>query len=188
MLGGTMTSSRQCPFVGQSINFSSTSYSRQLSQATLRAASVLAVVSLLFGAGCAVLIPASLEQRLGSFLFFGLAPAICFYASGYIFCGALVAAGNLLELLATCCIRCALGFAERRLQPLIPSLSNGYDRFLVPTAHLDLARVNALSQHAILSLRYLFLCTRVTIYACACWTIRSVARFLISVEAVWQRG
>jgi hypothetical protein len=183
-----MTSSRQCPYVGQSINFSSTSYSRQLSQATLRAASVLAVVSLLFGAGCAVLIPASLEQRLGSFLFFGLAPAICFYASGYIFCGTLVAAGNLLELLATCCIRCAAGLLSAAFSRFIPFLSNRYDRFLVLTAHLDRAKVNALSQHAVHSLRYLFLCTRVTIYACVCWTIRSVARFLISVEAVWQRG
>ena len=74
-----MTSSRQCLFVGQSVSISSTSYSSQLSQATLRATGVLAVVSLLFGAGCAVVISASLEQRLGSFLFFGLAPAIWFY-------------------------------------------------------------------------------------------------------------
>jgi hypothetical protein len=173
-----MTSSRQCLFVGQSTNFSSTSYSSQLSQATLRTTSVLAVVSLLFGAGCAVLIPASLEQRLGSFLFFGLAPAICFYASGYILCGALVAAGNLFAPLATCCIRCAARLLSVVFNSFIPFLSNGYDRFVVP----------ALSQDAILSLRYLFLCSRVAIYACACWTIRSVARFLIGIEAVWQRG
>ena len=173
-----MTSSRQCLFVGQSVSISSTSYSSQLSQATLRATSVLAVVSLLFGAGCAVLIPASLEQRLGSFLFFGLAPAICFYASGYILCGALVAAGNLFAPLATCCIRCAARLLSVVFNSFIPFLSNRYDRFLVP----------ALSQDAILSLRYLFLCSRVAIYACACWTIRSVARFLISIEAVWQRG
>ena len=173
-----MTSSRQCLFVGQSVSISSTSYSSQLSQATLRATGVLAVVSLLFGAGCAVLISASLEQRLGSFLFFGLAPAICFYASGYILCGALVAAGNLFAPLATCCIRCAARLLSVVFNSFIPFLSNRYDRFLVP----------ALSQDAILSLRYLFLCSRVAIYACACWTIRSVARFLISIEAVWQRG
>jgi len=173
-----MTSSRQCLFVGQSVSISSTSYSSQLSQATLRATGVLAVVSLLFGPGCAVLISASLEQRLGSFLFFGLAPAICFYASGYIFCGALVAAGNLLGLLTTCCIRCAAGLLSAAFSRFIPFLSNRYDRFLVP----------ALSQDAILSLRYLFLRLRVAITSCACWTIRSVARFLISIEAVWQRG
>ena len=183
-----MASSRQCLFVGQSVSISSTSYSSQLSQATLRATGVLAVGSLLFGAGCAVLISASLEQRLGSFLFFGLAPAICFYASGYIFCGALVAAGNLLGLLTTCCIRCAAGLLSAAFSRFIPFLSNRYDLFLVLAARLDLAKVNALSQHAILSLRYLFLCLRVAIYACACWTIRSVARFLISIEAVWQRG
>ena len=173
-----MASSRQCLFVGQSVSISSTSYSSQLSQATLRATGVLAVGSLLFGAGCAVLISASLEQRLGSFLFFGLAPAICFYASGYILCGALVAAGNLFAPLATCCIRCAARLLSVVFNSFIPFLSNGYDRFVVP----------ALSQDAILSLRYLFLCSRVAIYACACWTIRSVARFLIGIEAVWQRG
>jgi hypothetical protein len=173
-----MTSSRQCLFVGQSVSLSLTGYSSQLCQATLRATSILAVVSLLFGAACAALISASLEQRLGSFLFFGLAPAICFYASGYILCGALVAAGNLFAPLATCCIRCAARLLSVVFNSFIPFLSNRYDRFLVP----------ALSQDAILSLRYLFLCSRVAIYACACWTIRSVARFLISIEAVWQRG
>ena len=173
-----MTSSRQCLFVGQSVSLSLTGYSSQLCQATLRATSILAVVSLLFGAACAALISASLEQRLGSFLFFGLAPAICFYASGYILCGALVAAGNLFAPLATCCIRCAARLLSVVFNSFIPFLSNRYDRFLVP----------ALSQDAILSLRYLFLCSRVAIYACACWTIRSVARFLIGIEAVWQRG
>ena len=173
-----MISSRQCLCVGQSVSLSLTGYSSQLCQATLMATSILAVASLLFGAACAALISASLEQRLGSFLFFGLAPAICFYASGYILCGALVAAGNLFAPLATCCIRCAARLLSVVFNSFIPFLSNGYDRFVVP----------ALSQDAILSLRYLFLCSRVAIYACACWTIRSVARFLIGIEAVWQRG
>jgi hypothetical protein len=185
--GGTMTSSRQCVFVGQSASCSATGYTGQLSQATLRTTGILAVVSLLFGAACAALISASLEQRLGNFLLFGLVPAICFYASGCIFCGALVTAGKLLELLATCCIRCAAGLVSVVFNRVIPSLSNRYDRFLVLASCLDLARVNALSQNAILSLRYL-LRLRGVIYACACWTIRSVARFLISIEAVWQRG
>jgi hypothetical protein len=182
-----MTISHQCVFVGKSISFSVTGYSSQLSQTTLRATGVLAIVSLLFGAACATLISASLEQRLGSFLFFDLAPAICFHASGCIFCGALVAAGKPLELLATCCIRCAAGLLSVVFNRFIPSLSNRYDRFLVLASCLDLARVNALSQNSILSLRYL-LRLRGAIYACVCWTIRSVARLLISIEAVWQRG
>lgn len=182
-----MTSSRQCLSVGQSVSISSTSYSSQLSQATLRATSVFAVVSILFGAGCAVLISASLEQRLGSFLFFGLAPAICFYASGYIFCGALVAAGNLFELLATCCIQCAAGLLSAVVGRFIPFLSSRFDRFLLLAARLDLT-VSALSQNSIFSLRYFFMRLRVAIYVGACWTIRRVARFLISIEAVLQRG
>ena len=132
-----MTSSLNVLFIGPPVSFSFVS--TQLAQAILRATSIVAVVSLFFGAGCAVLISASLEQRLGSFLFFGLAPAICFYASGYIFCSALVAAGNLFELLATCCIRCAAGLLSAAFSRFIPFLANRYDRFLVLAACLDLA-------------------------------------------------
>jgi hypothetical protein len=173
-----MTSSRQCVFVEHLGSFAVTGYSSQLSQAALRATSVLAIVALLFGVACATLISASLEQRLGSFLFFGLGPAICFYASGHILCGALVAAGKLFTLLATCCIRCAAGLLSVLFNSFIPFLSNRFDRF----------PVRALSQGLVLSPRQLFLCLRVAIYAFACWAIRSVARFLISIEAVWQRG
>ena len=167
-----MTSSRQCLFVGQPVSsFAST----QLAQATLRATSVLAVVSLLFGVGCAVLIPASLEQRLGSFLFFGLAPAICFYASGYIFCGAVVAASELFELLATCCIRCAAGLLSVVFKRFIPFRSNKFGSwYRQHTSNL------ILSHFVIFFCAYAWLST-----ACACWTIRSVARFLIRIEAAW---
>lgn len=182
-----MTSSRHSLFVGQSVSLSPTSYSSQLCHATLRTTSVLAVVSLLFGAASAVLISASLEQRLGNFLFFGLAPAICIYAGGYIFCGALVAARSLFELLAFCCIRCVMRLLSAVFSRFVPFLSNRYDRLLVLAARLDLP-VNALVQNAILTLGYLFLRLRVAICAYACSTIRSVARFLISIEAVWQRG
>ena len=47
------------------------------------------------------------------------------------------------------------GATERRLQAL-HSVSVEQIRFLVPAAHLGLAKVNALSQNLILSLRYLF--------------------------------
>ena len=158
-----MTSSRQCLFVGQPVSFSFAS--TQLAQATLRATSVVAVVSLFFGAVCAVLISASLEQRLGSFLVLGLAPAICFYASGYIFCGALVAAGNLFELLATCCIRCAAGLLSVVFSRFIPFLSNRYDRLLVLAARLDLA-VNVLSPNAIPTSLSLFALTSGNLRLC----------------------
>jgi hypothetical protein len=55
------------------------------------------------------------------------------------------------------------GATERRLQAL-HSVSVEQIRFLVPAAYLGLAKVNALSQNLILSLRYLFLCLRVAIY------------------------
>ena len=47
------------------------------------------------------------------------------------------------------------GATERRLQAL-HSVSVEQIRFLVPAAHLGLAKVNAPSQNLILSLRYLF--------------------------------
>jgi hypothetical protein len=68
----------------------------------------------------------NLDQRLGAFLFFGLASAIGFYASGYIFCGAVVAASELFELLATCCIRCAAGLLSVVFKRFIPFRSNKF--------------------------------------------------------------
>jgi hypothetical protein len=185
-----MTSPRQYLCVGQSVGFSGPCHNSQLSQAVLRATSVLAATSLFFGAACAALIPASLEQRLGSLLFFGLAPAVCFHAGGYILSLALGATGELCEMFATSCFRCATGLLSLVSTSLMPFLSERYSLFLAVAARLDPAKVNDLSQKAILSVQYLFRRVQVAIYESACWTVRSLARFLIRIESVWrsQRG
>ena len=76
------------PLVDQTAFFSQASTGGRIpsnfSEAILRATNFLALICLFFGATCAALIPASLEQRFGSLFFFGFAPAICFLAGGYI--------------------------------------------------------------------------------------------------------
>jgi hypothetical protein len=76
------------PLVDQTAFFSQASTRGRIpsnfSGAILRAGNFLALICLFFGASCAALIPASLEQRLGGLFFFGFAPAICFHAGGYI--------------------------------------------------------------------------------------------------------
>jgi hypothetical protein len=185
-----MTRPRQYLSVGQCVSSSGTGHNRQLSQAALRATSVLAVASLFFGAACAVLIPASLEQRLGSFLFFGLAPAVCLHAGGYILSLALAATGELCEMLATNCFRYAAGLLSLTSTSLMPFLSEIYGRVLAVAARLDPAKVTDLSRSAFLSIHHFSWRAHAAVYEFACWMVRSVARFLIRIEPVWrsQRG
>ena len=83
-----MPDARAYPLVDETALFSQESNGlripSKLSKAILRATNFLALICLVFGASCAALIPASLEQRLGSLFFFGFAPAVCFHAGGYI--------------------------------------------------------------------------------------------------------
>src|SRR5947207_3195752 len=55
-----------------------------ISLPALKPGDLLAVVCLSFGISLAALTPSSLQERLGSFLLFGLIPAVGFYASAYI--------------------------------------------------------------------------------------------------------
>jgi hypothetical protein len=185
-----MSSPRQYLSVGESVSFSGTHHNSELSQTALRVTSILAVASLFFGAACVAFIPASLEQRLGSFLFFGLAPAVCFYAGGYILSLALGITGQLCEMLATCCFGCAAGLLSLAFTRLMSFLSERYSRFLAVVARLNPARVNELSQNAIFSVHHLFWRAHAAIYECACWMVRSIARFLIRIESILcsQRG
>src|SRR6266446_2284616 len=63
------------------------SKARQVGQpgpAAMRAGNHLAVVCLSFGAAFAAFVSGSLEQRIGNLFFFGLIPAVGFYAGGHI--------------------------------------------------------------------------------------------------------
>src|SRR6476619_3565534 len=103
------------PLVDQAAFFSQASTGGRIpsnfSEAILRATNFLALICLFFGATCAALIPASLEQRLGSLFFFGFAPAICFHAGGYIVSLVAGTTSKVCAWVATQCFR----FAARLL-------------------------------------------------------------------------
>ena len=154
------------------------------SEAILRATNFLALICLVFGASCAALIPASLEQRLGSLFFFGFAPAVCFHAGGYIVSLLAGTTSKVCAWVATQCVR----FTKRLLSEVATLLiaSAAGTAVLVPLASNEL---KIFSQNAFASLQDI--CWRVdaAVYQFACRTIRSFARFLISLES-WrsQRG
>ena len=87
------------------------SFDRQLGRPTRRIGTLLAVMFLFFGAMTAALLPAPLEQRIGSVIFFGLTPAISLYLSGYILSYILVFSGELFEMIAAHCFRYIVIFA-----------------------------------------------------------------------------
>jgi hypothetical protein len=177
-----MPDARAYPVVNQTALFSQAYTGHRIpsnfSESILRATNFLALICLVFGATCAALIPASLEQRLGSLLFFGFAPAVCFHAGGYIVSLLLGAISKVCAWSATQCFR----FIKRLMSGMATLLiaSAAGTAVLLPLGRNEL---KILSQNAFVSLQHI--CRRVdaAVYQFACWTIRSVARFLIGLEA-----
>ena len=60
-----------------------------------------------------MLVPASLEQRIGSSFFFGLVPAVCLHIGGHALSRVLAISSKLCEMVAARCFRC-----------LVPLLNN----------------------------------------------------------------
>src|SRR5215475_8760693 len=69
--------------------------------ATLRAAKAFAFLCISFGAAVAAFLPATLEQRIGSFLLFGLLPGAGLYVSGRILIHLLNLGTEICDKLAT---------------------------------------------------------------------------------------
>jgi hypothetical protein len=75
--------------------------------AVMRAGNHLAVVCLSFGAAFAAFVSGSLDQRLGNLFFFGLIPAVGFYAGGHILGQVLVLGVELCDMIMARCFRYA---------------------------------------------------------------------------------
>ena len=71
----------------------------------MRAGIFLAVVCLSFGAVVTTFGPVSLEQRLGNLFFFGLIPAVGFYAGGHILGRLLVLVSKVCDMIVARCSR-----------------------------------------------------------------------------------
>jgi len=74
----------------------------------MRAGNHLAVVCLSFGAAFAAFVSGSLDQRIGNLFFFGLIPAVGFYAGGHILGQVLVFGVELCDMIMARCFRYAV--------------------------------------------------------------------------------
>jgi hypothetical protein len=80
----------------------------------MRAGNRLAVVCLCFGAALAVFVSGSLGQRIGDLFFFGLIPAVGFYAGGNILGHVLMFGVALCDMIMARCFQYAVRLARVR--------------------------------------------------------------------------
>jgi hypothetical protein len=90
----------------------------------MRAGNRLAVVCLCFGAAFATLVSGSLDQRIGNLFFFGLIPAVCFYAGGNILGQVLVFGVELCDMIMARCFRYAVRLVNDLLRWAGTNVSN----------------------------------------------------------------
>ena len=131
----------------------------ELGLATLRAGNFLSVISVFFGIAAAFA-PGSLEQRIGSLLFFGLIPAAGFHAGGIVLGRLLAFSSELCEVIATLFFRW-LALIVKKFMTLASQC-------------VSYAAVDRGCQHA----------DRV-IFELSCLLIRSGARFILRMQA-WR--
>jgi hypothetical protein len=158
-------------------NYFYSSRGRQSSQpgpAALRAGSLLAVLSLSFGIALAAFVPASLEQRIGSLFFFGLIPAIGFYAGGHILSQLFVLSSELCNVIAARCLWC--------VAVLITDLMN----WAGLRVSNSLAKLPTLRQRVYYSVHRCYCHVNWAIVDFCCLLIRSIARFIIRMQSSRQ--
>ena len=131
----------------------------ELGLATLRASNFLSVISVFFGIAAAFA-PGSLEQRIGSLLFFGLIPAAGFYAGGIVLGRLLAFSSELCEVIATLFFRWLARIVKKFMT--------------LASQCVSYAAVDRGCQHADRA-----------IFELSCLLIRSGARFILRMQA-WR--
>src|SRR5438270_13543192 len=113
--------------VDQRINqarYSKARKSPQPGPAVMRAGNYLAVICLFFGAAIATFVSGSLEPRLGNLFFFGVMPAVGFYAGGYVLGQLLVFGVRLCDMIMARCSQYAAHWANAFLNGAGVHVSN----------------------------------------------------------------
>ena len=163
--------------VRQYLHYSSRSrHYTQLYQVAVGTSNFLAITCLFFGAAFASLVPASLEQRLGSSLLFGLMPAVCLYLGGQILGRGLAIGAELCELSAERCFRGLVSLVNNFAIYLSPPTSDESARFFS-------SRSRALSLNAFCSVKNCYWRADAAIFDFSCLLVRSSARFILRLEA-----
>jgi hypothetical protein len=154
---------------------------QQLNSATLRAGNLLSIMSVFFGLAAAV-VPGSLEQRLGSFLFFGLIPAAAFHAGAIVFGRVLAFSSELCEVIAVSAFRLLARLVKKYLILASQCVSYPSARYLMRPARTAVSTVSTLSGSACCSLRRGYRHANRAIFEFSCLIIRSGARFILSMQ------
>jgi hypothetical protein len=145
--------------------------SGQPGPAVLRASNFIAVVCLSFGTAFAAFVPAALGQRIISVFFFGLIPAVGFYACGQILSQLLVLCGELCDMVVARCFRYAVLLVNELTSWLGPTVSS---------------KLPALRQKVYYSVHRRYWRLHRAIVDFSCLLIRSTARFIIRRQASRQ--
>lgn len=154
---------------------------QQLNLATLRAGNLLSIMSVFFGLAAA-LVPGSLEQRMGSFLFFGLIPAAAFHVGAIVFGGVLAFSSELCEVIAVSSFRWLVRLVKKYL--ILASQCRSYPsaRYLMLPARTAVSTMSTLSAGAVCSLRRGYRHANRMIFQFSCLLIRSGARFILRMQ------
>jgi hypothetical protein len=154
---------------------------QQLNLATLRAGNLLSIMSVFFGLAAA-LVPGSLEQRMGSFLFFGLIPAAAFHVGAIVFGGVLAFSSELCEVIAVSSFRWLVRLVKKYL--ILASQCRSYPsaRYLMLHARTAVSTMSTLSASAGCSLRRGYRHANRMIFQFSCLLIRSGARFILRMQ------
>jgi hypothetical protein len=151
---------------------------QQLNLTTLRAGNLLSIVSVFFGLAAA-LVPGSLEQRMGSFLFFGLIPAAAFHAGAIVFGRVLAFSSELCEVIAVSSFR---RLVKKYLILASQCVSYPSARYLMLPARNAVSTLSILSGSACYSLRRGYRHANRAIFEFSCLLIRSGARFILRMQ------
>jgi hypothetical protein len=114
-------------------------------------------MSVFFGLAAA-LVPGSLEQRMGSFLFFGLIPAAAFHVGAIVFGGILAFSSELCEVIAVSSFRWLARLVKKYLILASMSLVPISEVFDAARAHCRINDVNFKRQRLLLTPSWLSAC------------------------------
>jgi hypothetical protein len=142
---------------------------QQLNLATLRAGNLLSIMSVFFGLAAA-LVPGSVEERMGSFLFFGLIPAAAFRVGAIVFGGVLAFSSELCEVIAVSAFRSLVRLVKKYLILASQCVSYPSARYLMRPARTAVSTVS-IYRHA-----------NRAIFEFSCLIMRSGARFILSMQ------
>jgi hypothetical protein len=137
------------------------------------------MMSLLFGLAAAF-IPGSLEQRIGSFLFFGLIPAAALHLGGAILGPLLAFSSELCELITVSCFRWLARLVKKYLK--VASQSYASARYLVPPARTVISSMSSLSRSTSYSIRRSCQQADRAMFDFSCLLVRSGARFILRMQ------